>query len=297
MKHAFALIVLGGLLAAGATQDTPASAANARLYADAVGDVSCCTRDIGDVRVTNDDPGAISFAVTARDVPGDVGSVGDDDDLVIEIDADYDRSSGNDGVDYLLFADVAERQVEAVGLSVWRDGPRDFRPLPGRSLRSSATRNVFRLTLDRHVLADTERFRFRVALHEVTSIGGASSEFAPSAEGWWSYRVGIALARVRPSLTSTRAVAGGSLVARLALRVAGGRARLASGRISCRASVAGRRLAVLSSRFVARRAVCEWQIPRTARGELLRGRIGVYVTPSRSSFVGRTFRARILAGG
>jgi hypothetical protein len=291
MKYAVGLIVLSGLLAAGAVQDTPASAANGRVYADAVGEVSCCTRDISEVRVTNDDAGRITFTVIA----GPDLNIDDDDDLGIQIDADLDRSTGNEeGIDYVLAAHVLQGQIGTPHFSRWTR-EFDFIPAPSPGMRVSATGNVFRLRLDRHALADTDRFRFRVGLHEVSSIGGAYSELAPDlAAGMWEYRVGIALARIRPALTvPASAKAGKRLVARLGLRVAGGPARLASGRISCRAFVDGRRLPVARREFVARRALCEWQIPRTTRGELVRGAIGVQVTGELSSFVGLRFRARI----
>ena len=91
--------------------------------------------------------------------------------------------------------------MDGLQCSRWREERQLFHPIYAPRLRASATRDVFRFMLDRHLLGDTDRFRFQVSLHEVTSLGGSHHEFTPEPGSMWSYRVALALAlgRIRPA--------------------------------------------------------------------------------------------------
>jgi hypothetical protein len=221
----------------------------------------------------------ITFTLRALD-PHDVG----DNDVYIDIAADRNRSTGLAGAEYRISGQIWSGRAVAVLGRVSRRG--DFVELPHARVRARAAGDVFRFTLDRHLLADTERFRFRVALWEVAQ-GGAYTDAVPEGD----FTVKVALGRLRPKLSAPGLVRAGHVVAaRLALRVAGTSSLLASGRISCRAAAAGTRLRVLRQGFLARRAFCSWRIPRWASGEVVRGSIGVFVARRRSSLVSRSFR-------
>ncbi len=137
------------------------------------------------------------------------------------------------------------------------------------------------ISVDRHRLDDTDGFAFSLQLWEVTSLGGSYHEFAPDTRAW-SFPVKIAIRRLRPSLqTSPRHPrAGNRLVALLAVRVAGTRQLLGSGRVLCAASVGGRTLHRVSGAFAGRRARCAWYVPVGSEGKILRCSVAVAVTSS-----------------
>ena len=283
---AITLVVLAGFVFV-VSADAPARpTSNAFVFTDRAGDNSpCCTRDITSVSVANNDGGTITFKITSR------GETEDDDDLVILIDADRDRTTGDEhGAEYRIFADIETSLVEEASLSRWSAARAQFEELARRDVQASAAANIFRFVLDRHVLGDTDGFRFAVQLWEVTTLGGMSTDWAPD-QGMWAFPIKIATRRLTPTLSTL----GGrrSLVARLGLRVSGTRQLLASGRIACTATVAGRRLEIVRRGFVTRRAICVWRLPRRPVGKTVTGRVGVFVTADSRSFVGRAFRVRI----
>jgi hypothetical protein len=260
-----------------------------RAFHDTVGEIDCCTRDLTDVVVRNDDAGKITFEIHFDDrVEGD-----DDDDLFIPLDSDRDPSTGETGdwgvgIDYIIGADLDTQVVEGIHLNRW-DGS-EFRSYGVRRIRASLGRGVVRLALDRHLIGDTDGFEFDVQLWEVAH-GGVYSEWAPDA-GSWSFPLRIRTRRLRPILrTSPHPQAGRRFVGRLALRVAGTKKRLASGRVLCRASVGGRRLEPVFAAFAGRRAVCAWHLPSRSAGKTIRGSVGVAVT-SRAR-ISRRFAATI----
>src|SRR5262245_49689324 len=79
-----------------------------RAFHDTVGEVDCCTRDLTDVVVRNDDAGTITFEIHFDGRPeGD-----DDDDLFIPLDTDRNAATGEKsgdwgvGIDYMIGAHV-----------------------------------------------------------------------------------------------------------------------------------------------------------------------------------------------
>jgi hypothetical protein len=233
--------------------------ANRTTYMDTRGD-ACCTEDITAVVVSNDDAGRITIAITAPTPEDAVGSS----DRFIKI--------------------TTERDTFTIGTN--SDGPGYVLSSDGNAVRASRSGDVFRFFIDRHRLADTNRFSFNVAFWAVSSFA-ANVDAAPD-NGSWSYDVKIALDRIRPVVDVRQS--GPGLTARLALEVGSDKLRLASGTIVCGASVGGRRLQVVMRRFVARRAVCVWKLPRWARGKVVRGSIGIRVTKERSSLRRRSFQ-------
>jgi hypothetical protein len=240
--------------------------ANQAVFADKGGD-ACCTEDIRRVVVSNDDSGTITFTVTAP-----VGPEGGASDRLIEISTEhgvFTIGTNPNGEGYMLWRGAADLMLDRVEAAHHGD--------------------VFRFVVDRNRLVDTNRFTFGVSFWRITSLGGANHDDAPDA-GKWSYRLKLALGAVRPVLSVRQNGVGGSrLSAGLALRLGQSDHLLASGTIVCAAAVRGRRLRVLRSKFVARRAVCVWEVPRWARGKAVRGVIGVRVTDQRSSLRRRTF--------
>lgn len=241
--------------------------ANQAVFTDKGGD-ACCTEDIRGVVVSNDDAGTITFAVTAP-VDPDAGGASDRFIAITTERGSFTIGTNPNGEGYMLWRGPAEVMLGRVDAMHRGD--------------------VFRFVIDRHRLGDTNRFTFGVSFWRITSLGGANHDDAPDA-GQWSYRVRLRLGAIRPFLGLRQNGVGASrLSAGLGLRVGQSDHLLASGTIVCAAAVGGRQLRVVRREFVARRAVCVWDVPRWARGKVVRGAIGVRVTDQRSSLRRRTF--------
>jgi hypothetical protein len=262
-------------LAAAVLVPTSLSSAD-RAFHDTIGEVDCCTRDLTNVVVRNDDAGKITFDIHFDGRPeGD-----DDDDLFVPLDTDRNAATGQSGdwglgIDYMIGAHVWRGHADAITLYRWAG--RGFHEHFVRRIHVSTGTGRIRITLDRHLIGDTDGFRFNAQVWEVAQ-GNAYSDVAPD-RGSWSFPLMIATRRLRPSLqVPSRPLAGRRFTARFALRVDGTRQLLGSGRVLCRASIAGARLRAAFEGFAGRRAVCRWQIPPGSRGKTIRGSVAVAVT-------------------
>src|SRR5262245_59523122 len=200
-----------------------------RAFHDTVGEIDCCTRDLTDVVVRNDDAGQVTFEIHFDDrFEGD-----DDDDLSIPLDTDRNPSTGETGdwgvgIDYIVTAGVSPGLAEGISLDRWNGT--EFRSHPLRGIRASVGRGVVRLELDRHLIGDTDGFDFSAQVREVAQ-GNVSFDLAPDS-GSWSFPLRIRAQRLRPGIeTSRHPTSGRRFVARLALRVAGRTGRLARGMV------------------------------------------------------------------
>jgi len=101
---------------------------------------------------------------------------------------------------------------------------------------------------------------------------GSDTDLAPDAGGW-SYSL-TPLALTAGRLTVTPARAGKPLVALMKVMRSDFEIELEEGRITCAATVGGKRLAGKGS-FTARYVGCAWKVPKTMRGKLLRGSVAV----------------------
>jgi len=249
---------------------------NSKSFRDPLGDVTCCTRDLTDIRVRNSDAGTISFdAHFDASVEGE----GDDDDLGLLLHTDRNPATGQPGSDYLIGAQIYPGGVDDVTFSRLEAG--QYRQRSAEGVYMSVVDNHIRISLDRHLLGDTDGFAFVFQLWEVTSFGGNYLEQAPNqGAGPWTFPVKIAVSRLRPVLSTEPRPprAGRRFRARLALRVTGTHSLLASGRVSCVASIEGVRLRSFIAAFVRRHAVCAWRLPPAAEGKTLRGSVSVAVT-------------------
>jgi hypothetical protein len=121
-------------LAAAVLVPTTSSSAD-RSFHDTVGEVDCCTRDLTNVVVRNDDAGRITFEIHFDGRPeGD-----DDDDLFVPLDTDRDTATGQSGVwgpgiDYMIGAHVWKGHADAI---ISPDGPATA--LPRTSLEGSVS--------------------------------------------------------------------------------------------------------------------------------------------------------------
>jgi hypothetical protein len=265
-----------------------ASAANVRVYHDPL-DVTCCTRDFTDIRVSNTDAGTIAVDIHFDDTVEGT----DDDDFYLVLDTDHNPATGQypTGIDYRIWAAIPFQGYDSVTFTSWPNGQERERPANEAGVAFSSGRHWIRISFDRHLIGDVDDFNFLLVFEEV-AIGATYDELAPNT-GTWFFPVKLALGRLRPSLQTKPLPprAGGGFSARLSLRVGGTHSLLASGKVLCAAAVGGAPLQARSRGFVARRAVCGWQLPHWARGKKLRGWIGVQVT-SRAR-VARRFALRV----
>jgi hypothetical protein len=203
-----------------------------------------------------------------------------DDDFALWLDTDRDPSTGDQrvgigGVDYAIYGGMTLKSA-SLRYYVWRDG--EMREYRGNPIRYTVNSQRVLIRLDRHLAGDTNGFRFRTEVREVTSLGGNQADSAPDS-GTWSFPVRISRRSIRPSLTTSRhARAGGRFVAQLTLRVAQTKQLLGSGRVACHASVRGRLLEPMASGFHRRRAACVWNVPPGSRARTIRGSVAVQVT-------------------
>jgi len=246
-------------------------ASNVRAFADPSGD-ACCTEDITRVVVTNDDAGTITFAITAQiDAEGATGAS----DSFIDIETEHGRYqiSSDDTPGFSLFALTANGERVRVA-----------------TIHASIESGLFRFPVERHLLGDADRFNFDVEFWAVTSLA-ANLEAAPD-RGMWTFPIKINLGRIRPVLAPPQIRRRSrTLVARLGLQVGRTHKLLASGTIACAASVRGRDLVVLERRFVHRRALCRWRVPRRLHATTpIWGRVAVRVTEAPNSVKAKVFR-------
>jgi hypothetical protein len=133
-------------------------------------------------------------------------------------------------------------------------------------------------------LGNTDGFRFLVLVNAgivYDSTGGidltnASADYAPTQGRAWSYRLLIRPTRllVKP-LAASAARAGRPFGIAVTAMRDDTRAAVASGRVLCRASVAGVRLDPSSQRLVRGRAACMFGLPERSAGKTVRGTVTV----------------------
>jgi hypothetical protein len=125
-------------------------------------------------------------------------------------------------------------------------------------------------------LDDTRGFRF-----SVRAFSGSFGDFAPADGRSWGYRL---LVRKPAAPRGSR-----TLTVRFTVTLADGTV-LTRGRVSCTATVGGKRVAPRSARFVGRRATCVFVLPLSSVGKTIRGTITVVSGGTR---VTKSFRRTI----
>ena len=268
------VILLAGLLAVLSTcvVGSAGVASNVRTFIDSTGE-TCCTADITRVVVANDDAGTITFRVVWDD-PQRLSST--DDFIPINTERKPYRVETTDGGGYGLFLMTPDGATERARLA---------------TIYTHEEPDGFAFSVERHLIGDADRFSFDVELWSVSSFA-AYLEAAPD-RGEWTFPVKINLARIRPALTirQSRVRERRTLVGMLALQVGRTHQLLASGTIACAASMRGRDLVVLERRFVHRRALCRWRLPRQLQAKTpISGRVAVRVTKAPNSVKAQAFR-------
>jgi hypothetical protein len=264
-----------------ASSGADARAANTATFEDSAGE-NTGAPDIASVVVSNTDAGQVTFRVA---IPNRSTLTGD---MIIELDVDSDNTDTTGDPDS-LGADYAVQVFQgAVDLYKW-DGTRFSRTgVPQTSLVYSYDAGALTVKVAAAELGNTKGFKFGVfAIGGVVfdpntgniDFSNARADLAPDpGHGLWSYDVKVAPLRlvVKGFTTAPRSPsAGRSFSAFLVAARSDSGAVLKGGRVTCVATIAGRRLSARVHGVVGGRATCTWPIPSSAHGQTIRGSVAV----------------------
>jgi hypothetical protein len=232
------------------------------------------------VRVSNNDEGTLTFRVNVPNRP----TLGDDMRFSLSIDADANAETGltGSGVDYRLLYDFylhGDRLLWLLtcGASQCTSGAK----LPF-SYESGPT-----VMIDGSELGDTRGFRVflntmdGIVFDPVTKtfdLTNAHGDAAPDAAEPWAYEVKLGPSRLlvqRFSTTPARPVSGKAFVAKLKVKRDDSGVVVATGRVTCKATVGGSPVRPRSRGFRQGSAFCAWRLPEGTTGKTLHGSIAV----------------------
>jgi hypothetical protein len=264
-------------LPAGATPSK--AAANQVTFDDSTGEAADAP-DITTVVVSNNNAGLITFKLSIPNKP-----VFTEDVLVnVDVDSDNNPATGDPttlGADYAIqlyrgSADLFRWDGTSFTRSA-TDPPQSslvFSYAGGPQIKISAAELGNTTTLNFGAIAITG---IKLDLNGDPDFTNAKADLAPDpGHGLWKYEVKTAPLRlVARKFTAGKPRAGALYTARLSAARNDTGAVLESGKVTCKASIAGRPVRARTQRFVNKEAVCSWMIPGSARGQTLRGSVGV----------------------
>ena len=265
------------LFAAGGAQ----ADANPATFTDPAGD-SGNAPDITSVVVANTVGRQISFRInmTGLVVPSDAR-------LLVAIDSDRNASTGHEGTDYLLIANLSDGEF---GLVRW-DGS-EFADTPEASLSVRHDDGSIFFWVNARDLGNTTGFDFWVRALVGPAFAAAHEDTAPDS-GTFPYVVGPG---VVPQLTikqtqTTKARAGKPFIEVVTVaRSDGVPMDLTLEDLSCKATAGGRRLRVDGADAEGAQAGCLWNLTRKTKGKTLRASVTVSID---GAAVTKTFTAKI----
>jgi hypothetical protein len=283
-KTIVALVIAVAALAVPAALASPAaeSAAAFKTQNDPSGDGGAAP-DITEVQVGNDVvAGPIVMWITLANRE----SFGGGDLLFLYLDTDLNPSTG--GVDFAGADHAIGISSDAALLFRW-DGA-SFAQMPAPSLEADffKSEKAIRISLQPTDLGGTRGFNFYLV-----SRNGDSRDFAPDGAAIWSYSLtsGQVVLTVEDFAVSPKAPRAGK---RFAAAIQVGRDDineiLDSGKVTCRLRVGTKTVRAASARFADGVAVCSWNLPKTAKGQTIRGTIAVTFA---GVTVTRAFSARV----
>ena len=281
---ALPLALLAALSIAPAAGSAPAvrasiHAASATSFSDAAGD-SGTAPDVTDVDLGNDlVAGHLVFWVTVANRPDNLVA---GDDLAIFIDSDNNPSTGDAGAEYVIGLDA-----EGVGAYRW-DGAQ-YAGIDPASLTAHFSKGdkAFRVAIHPNDLGIAGAFNFTVETHSADAY-----DFAPNGPPDWAYtlatgRLGLAVSG--SALVPKRPTAGKALAAALEIVRTDINEVLAQGRVKCTLKIGTQSKRAARAGFASGLAVCAWNLPKSAKGKLVRGTISVTFG---GTTVKRSFSAR-----
>lgn len=271
------------------------SATNSTTFPDSVGE-DALAPDITNTIVSNDDAGNITLQIAVSNRPALTADMA----MAIFLDTDQSSATGDPqglipGTDYLI--QLLPGQVD---LFQWNGS--DYVSAPSQaSLTFSydATGPIIRVSAADLGKAKVLNFALVVLSGITTDAQGnldftnAHRDFAPDfGHGAFTYQVLTKLTlAVTAFTTSPKPVkAGKPFSVGLAATESDTAGPVAQGHVTCVAKIAGKRVAVKSSRIVNGIAVCVWTIPKTAKGKRIQGSITLIVQDAQLS---RSFSLKV----
>ena len=269
------------------------AAANSKTFTDSVSEDSQAP-DITSVGVSNDDAGNITFSINISNRP----ALTPDMFLLVFLDTDSNPQTGD--VDSLGADYVIQLVPGAVDLFQWNGS--DYVPAASQTSltyvygTAGATIHISAADLNK-----TKAFNFGViAVSGVTFDATGNPNFdnihrdlAPDpGHGFWAYQVLTKLVLTVTAFTTSPkpAKAGRTFSVSLAATENDTGGPVQSGTVACAATLGGKRVVALRHVVANGVASCVWQIPKTAKGQMIRGTITLTVQGTR---ITRPFAARI----
>jgi hypothetical protein len=289
---ACAALPLGAGALPSASASPAAAQANTTTFEDSRGEIPNAP-DITTVVVANNDAGTITWRING------VGRLAQG--MLVGIDIDSDNNAATGSQDPFTLG--AEYAIQLFGGSadLFRWDGTNFSRRGNDPPQTTLTFQDLTIRINASELGNTKRFNFgtTVITGIVVDANGepdftnAAFDAAPDiGHGFWNYTVRIAPLRLlarRFTLTPNRPRAGRILTGRLVVARSDTGAVISGGRVTCPATVGGRRISG-RGRFVGNEARCAWQVPSNARGQRIRGSITVVFEGRR---VSRSFTATV----
>lgn len=293
-RLALALLAASLIATAPASSIAGGGSASTETYRDTRGE-DAAAPDVGDIRVSNDDAGLVTFKVSIPNRP----ALRDDMRITIWIDADDNAASGVGGMDYRLLYDYYLHGDRTAWLLRCEASVCSNQAQPKIAL-TYASGPTF--AVDDSLLAGTKRFRFRVVVTDgvvydpvakTFDLTKSRTDLAPDADPPWLYDVltGVLTLEVTGFMSSPDPPRAGKLfTARLTVERSDTGARPAKGRAACSARVARKALPLRGRTFGGGVARCTWAVPANASGKTIRGTIAA---SSGGKTVAKTFARRV----
>jgi len=270
------------------------AASNSQPFTDSTGERAGAP-DITGGTVSNDDAGMVTFQINISNRP----ELTQDMFILVLLDTDKNPSTGNAdflGADYIIELDPGQ-----VTLFQWNGS--DY---VVAASQTSVTYSYAATGATIHVsaadLGKTRAFNFGViAASGVTVDASGNPNFdnvqadtAPDpGHGLYPYQVLTKLVLTATAFTTAPrpARAGKAFSATIAASENDTAAPVQSGTVACVATVGGKRLAAVSHVLANGVATCIWRVPKTAKGQTIRGTITLTV---RGTSLTRSFSSKIL---
>jgi hypothetical protein len=289
-------IALGALLVAlpsAALGGSGRSASNSKTFLDSTGE-DASAPDITSVVVSNDDAGNITFQINISNRPALTADMY----ALIFLDTDQNAATGDPdafGAEYAIELDPG-----AVGLLKW-SGSGYASAASQTSLTFSYATTGATIRISAADLGKTKAFKFgTIAASGYATDAAGNADFtnvhrdlAPDqGHGFFSYQVLTKLILSATAFTTSPkpAKAGRPFSASLAANQNDTGGPVASGAVTCVATIAFKSIPAVTHVLTNGVANCIWRIPATAKGKTLRGTITLTV---RGVKVTRTFSSRI----
>jgi hypothetical protein len=277
-----ALAATLGVLTGGAAATPARVDANKATFTDSTGEDPAAP-DITSITVSNTDAGLITFQISIPNRPTFTA------DMLIQmaIDADANPATGDPnalGADYLIT--LAPRPSGGAQILMARWTGTDYGDTPQTSLTFSYASGAT-IRVNSNELSATKKLKFAtVALSGiVTDANGnpddtnAKSDLAPDqGHGFYTYDVKVTPLRLvvkRVTTVPATPKAGKPFTVSLVAARSDSGATIQAGTVTCKGTIAFKPVVARVHRVSAGRAVCTYQIPKTATGKTLRVNISL----------------------